>query len=188
MTPEEEALAVVTGCLTQRRIPYMVTGSLASSHHGRPRMTHDIDLVIDPSPDSLRLFVEDLADLGFYVDADAALDAALRRRQFNAIQANTGIKVDLIVCKDRPFSREELGRRKPVQFNHGLRVDVASAEDTILSKLEWARKGGSDRQLADVAGMLAVVGPSLDRDYLERWALELEVDELWHRALAASVS
>jgi hypothetical protein len=61
----------------------------------------------------------------------------------------------------------------------GTPVSLASAEDAILSKLEWAKKGGSERQIADAAGIVAVKGTSLDRDYLERWARELGVIDLW---------
>jgi hypothetical protein len=42
--------------------------------------------------------------------------------------------------------------------------------------------GRSERQLEDVAGILAVSGPALDRAYIERWARELGVLELWERA------
>lgn len=182
MTPEEEALTRVVRLLETLAVPYMVTGSVASSHHGRPRTTHDVDIVIDPSSEALKRLVAGLAEAGFYVDERAAQDALRRRRQFNVIETHTAAKIDLIVRKERPFSREEMGRRRAVELSSGLRVDLASPEDTVLSKLEWARKGGgSVKQLADVAGVLEVSGPSLDRAYVERWARMLGVFDLWRR-------
>jgi len=182
VTPDEEALARVVRSLDALGIPYMVTGSVASSHHGRPRMTHDVDVVIDPSAEALARLVDALASSGFYVDAATARDAMKRRRQFNAIHAQSAVKIDLIVRKDRPFSREELGRRQRAVLPGGTRVSLATPEDTILSKLEWARKGGgSERQLADVAGVVDVHGGALDRAYLDRWARELDVLDLWNR-------
>lgn len=180
MTPEEEALATVVRLLEDLGIPYMITGSLASSHHGRPRSTHDIDVVIDPTSLTLERLVEELAGSGFYVDAERARDALRRRRQFNAIEGRTAVKIDLIVRKDRPFSVEELRRRQPTVFGGGLRVSLATPEDTVLSKLEWARKaGGSEKQLDDVAGVVQVQGERLDVGYVERWARELDVLDSW---------
>ncbi len=180
MTPEERALDQLVGLLEELRIPYMVTGSLASSHHGRPRSTHDIDVVLDPSAESLERLVERLAGAGFYVDADVARDALRRRRQFNAIEMTSASKLDLIIRKERPFSIEELARRRTVELPGARAMEFASPEDVVLSKLEWARKaGGSERQLADVRGIVEVNGAGLDRAYIERWARDLGVLDLW---------
>lgn len=180
MTPEQEALFEVAGVLERLRIPHMVTGSTASSFHGRPRLTHDADIVIDPSPDQLDALVRGLVDSSFYVDDGRARDALRRRLQFNAIQTRSAFKIDLIIRKDRPFSREELGRRQAAELSPGKEVVMASAEDTILSKLEWAKRaGGSEKQIEDAAGVVAV-NPGIDRSYVERWAHELGVLDLWH--------
>ena len=53
----------------------MVTGSVATSFHGRPRSTHDADVVIDPNPAQLDALVTDLASDGFYVDPEGARSA-----------------------------------------------------------------------------------------------------------------
>ncbi len=182
MTPEEDALGHLIRRLEEVKIPYMVTGSVASSHHGRPRATHDIDVVIDPTPSTLEPLVESLARAGFYVDAERARDALRRRRLFNVIDDRTAVKIDLIIRKDRPFSVQELERRRSAEFGAGLQVALASPEDTVLSKLEWsARSGGSETQLADVAGILDVQGDRLDVAYIERWARELGLLDFWRR-------
>jgi hypothetical protein len=180
LSAEEDVLAQVTRLLADLGVPYMVTGSLASSVQGRPRTTHDADIVIDPAPAGLDRLVAELQAAGFYVDLTVAREALRTRRQFNAISISSAFKVDLIVCKDRPVSREEFRRRQPGELG-GVTVFLASAEDAILSKLEWSKKGGSERQLADAEGILAVKGTSLDRDYIERWAAQLGVVDLWHR-------
>jgi hypothetical protein len=162
----------------------MVAGSMASSYHGLPRATNDADVVIDPEPAILDRLVSSLSADGYYVDATVAREALARRRLFNVIDPDTAFKIDLIVRKDRPFSREEFGRRARVPFAGG-EADLATAEDTILAKLEWARRsGGSEKQLGDVAGILAVSGDRLDRAYVERWAEVLGVADLWRQALA----
>lgn len=179
MSPEEEALNAVVRILDQLAIPYMITGSLASSYHGRPRATHDADIVIDPAPSQIAPLVNELTRAGFYVELERAKDALRRRAQFNAIETQNACKIDFIVRKDRPFSRAELSRRQRVDLDSASGIAMATPEDTILSKLEWAKKGGgSERQLGDVSGILEM-NPRLDRAYVERWAAELGVSELW---------
>ncbi len=179
MTTEQEALFEVVRALERLGIPHMVTGSVASSFHGRPRSTHDADIVIDPAQEQLDALVRNLGEAGFYVDGARARDALRRRSQFNAIETRSAFKIDLIVRKDRPFSREELGRRQAAELSPGMSVALASPEDTIVSKLEWAKKAGhSEKQIEDAAGVLAV-NPGVDRAYIDRWARELGVLDLW---------
>lgn len=181
MTDEHEAIERLVRRLEGLEIPYMVAGSVASSHHGRPRATNDADVVIDPTPEALDQLVAALAADGYYVDAEVARRALRTRRLFNVIDPASAFKIDLIIRKERPFSREEFARRVRQDFA-GLSIHLATAEDTILAKLEWARKaGGSERQLEDVAGILQVSGASLDRAYIESWAETLGVSDLWRQ-------
>ena len=180
-----DVLVRLTARLAGAGIPYMVVGSFASSFHGAPRSSQDLDLVIDPEPTSLRRFLADLPAAEYYVDADAALDALGRRSQFNVIDMATAWKADLIVRKARPFSLEEMRRRMEGDML-GARVFIASAEDTVISKLEWAKHGGgSELQLRDAAGVLQIRGDKLDAEYIERWVAELGLEELWLRVRKA---
>jgi hypothetical protein len=178
-----DMLAIVIGLLEAADVPYMITGSLASSYHGEPRATRDIDIVIEPSPDGVERLANGLADSGFYVDRDVARQALAERSQFNAIGPDA-TKVDLILRRDRPFSVEEFGRREPADLL-GTPGFVATAEDLIVAKLEWANATGSDRQLRDVAGIIAI-GQGLDEDYIERWTSALGLNDAWHRARDAA--
>jgi predicted nucleotidyltransferase len=99
---------------------------------------------------------------------------------FNVLLLESGWKVDLILCKDRAFSRSEFERRIRVDLA-GVSVWMATAEDTIVAKLEWARAGESERQLRDVSGILEVAGRRLDRAYIERWVGVLGLRNLFAR-------
>jgi len=174
-------LSRLTAKLAAAGIPNMVVGSFASSFHGVPRSSQDLDLVIDPQPESLRRLLADLPASDYYADAEAALDALRRRTLFNVIDMATAWKADLIVRKARPYSVEEMSRRVEGDLL-GARVFVASPEDTLISKLEWAQQGGgSELQLRDVSGILQLRGAELDRGYIDRWVAELGLDELWRR-------
>ena len=181
MSEQGALLDRVVRMLNEASIPHMVVGSLASSFHGEPRQTRDIDIVIDPTPDALRRFVELLSPDDFYADSNAASEALERRTSFNLVETESGWKVDLIIRRDRPFSREEMGRRIRVKLL-GTEAEIATAEDTIIAKLEWATEGQSERQLRDVAAILETQGASLDEDYIGRWVRALGIEDAWVRA------
>ena len=171
--------------LREAGIPYMFTGSFASSFHGAARSSQDIDAVIAPTPSQLRAFVAALPDSEFYADVEAALDAHRTESQFNLVDLVTGWKVDLMIRRSRPFSIAEFERRLPVDVQ-GLSVFVVSLEDIVLAKLEWAKLGQSRRQMEDVAMLLRDRRGELDQDYMDRWIRELDLEGEWREALRQS--
>jgi hypothetical protein len=171
-------LREIKALLEAAAIPYMVVGSFASTVHGEPRTTHDLDVVIDPTAAALDHFLAHIDMDAFYVDPAAARDALRRRTMFNVVDMRGAWKVDLVIRRERPFSFAELARRTEQEIL-GVVVPTASAEDTIIAKLEWAKVGGSERQLRDVIGILRVRGDSLDRGYIERWIEALGLGEQW---------
>jgi uncharacterized nucleotidyltransferase DUF6036 len=173
-----EVLRRISAALENAGIAYMLTGSFASAHYGVPRSTQDIDLIIEATAAQLQTFVHGLPGDEYYSDLDAALEAHRKESLFNVIDLATGWKIDLIFRKSRIFSREEFSRRRAVNLQ-GLRLFVASVEDVIVAKLEWAKLAKSDRQIEDVAAILSLQWDALDRPYLERWVAELGLKEQW---------
>ena len=175
----------VIEALNDLGVSYHVGGSYASSVHGVPRQTRDIDLVVDLAEPAVEAFVGRLSP-DFYVDGDAARRAIRTRDSFNLIHRATAFKVDVFVRGDSPFDLQEFARAESVLIDEsGHRLRVKTAEDTLLRKLAWYRDGGevSDRQWGDAQGIARTQGARLDRDYLERWAAELRVDDLLRRLL-----
>jgi hypothetical protein len=182
------ALEPVVRALEELGIRYYVGGSLASSSHGVPRASIDADVIAEVRREHLSGILESLRG-AYYIDEDRARAAVDALRSFNLIHLKTMFKVDLFVAKGRPFDRQALERARPdvLDDRPGTRTfQVASAEDTVLAKLEWFRAGGeaSDRQWADVVGMLRAGRATLDHRHLERWAPALGVADLLERARA----
>jgi hypothetical protein len=171
-------LRQITAALELHGVPYMLTGSLASSAHGIPRATNDIDIVIAPSREQLLNVVQLFQRVGLTVHTESALTAFRNRTQFNVIDFPKGLKVDLIFRKDREFSVTEFERRQSQEVE-GMRLTLATPEDVLLAKLEWAKIGDSDRQIDDAAGILKMQRGSLDFQYLEKWVAALELHEQW---------
>lgn len=175
MTDEILVLKLIAERLDSAGIPYMVSGSVAMSFYANPRMTRDVDIVVELRPaDVPRL--KALFDADFALDEDEAKDAIARRSLFNVIHQELVIKADFIVRKDTPYRREEFARRRKVRVE-GFEFSVVTPEDLILSKLYWAKDSRSEMQLGDVRNLIAF-GADLDWAYIERWAEDLGVADL----------
>jgi hypothetical protein len=174
MTSQENFLEKLIKKLNEQNIPYMLSGSVSSSLHGQPRATNDADIVIAPAEEQLIAFVKSLGD-DYYVNPDAAREALKSNSMFNVVDIRNSWKADFIICKDRLFSREEFRRRRKADIM-GLDVWVVSPEDVILSKLEWAKNSESGQQYRDALGVAMVQYDCLDRDYLYKWAKELQLE------------
>jgi hypothetical protein len=160
-------------------VPYMLTGSMAMNFYAQPRMTRDIDVVIalrtEDVDNMVRVFSPD-----YYVERETVIKALARQSVFNLIHQGSVIKVDCIVRKDSDYRRQEFDRRQVVNFQ-GLMVWIASREDLIISKLDWARDSHSEFQLRDVRNLLAA---EYDVDYLETWTRALGLADLLQECLS----
>jgi len=163
-------------------VRYLVGGSLASSLHGIPRATQDVDLVVDLHAGQVEEVVRQLEN-GFYVDGDMIIEAIRRRASFNIIHLQTMLKIDIFLPRSDPFCRSEL-ERASAKLVEGHEMIIATAEDIVIEKLRWYELGGgiSDRQWSDVVGVLKVQGERLDWLYLITWAEHLELGHLLDRA------
>lgn len=174
----EAFLRRVTSIAEEVGVPYMLTGSLAAAYYARPRATRDIDLVVVLTLDGVEPLVDALDEAGFYVSLEAARDAVRSDGQFNAIDPESGWKVDWIARKDRAFSRTEFERRRRVQLMD-REIPMVTPEDLVVAKLEWARKGESDLQLRDALAIVRQQRSEMDLSYVERWIEELGLEHEW---------
>jgi hypothetical protein len=176
MIEELEVLKEVTRRLDRAKIAYMVTGSIATNFYTVPRMTRDIDIVVELSEEDLSRFIP-LFEADYYLDPETVREAVKNRGMFNLIQNEYVIKIDFVVRKDSPYRRREFARRKKVSLD-AQDLYLVAAEDLILSKLVWAKDSRSELQLSDVRNLLKSV-KRLNRRYLGRWAKELGVESLY---------
>lgn len=171
-------------------IPYLVGGSFASSVHGEPRSTNDIDIVADLHTEHVDPLLSALAT-DYYVSDDAVRSAvALGERgsqhsSFNAIHLSGAIKIDVFIAGTDAFEQERLRSRQPALIPGAMSatVYVDIPEYILLRKLEWYRRGGetSDRQWRDVLAIARQQEGKLDQRRLDRWAEWLGVTDLLER-------
>lgn len=171
---ELDVLRDVADRLDHAGIPFMLTGSLAMSFYAMPRMTRDIDLVVQIArPDIARLV--SLFENDYYVAREAIEEAVRHGSAFNLIHRASVVKVDFFPRKTDEYHLTEFARRRQVSLGD-FSIWIASREDLILSKLLWARESRSEQQLRDARNLL---GEDLDEPYVNGWAASLEIDDLW---------
>lgn len=179
----------VTGILEKLGIPYVIGGSLASTLYGMIRTTQDSDIITEMRPEHIEPFVLSLQD-DFFIDEEMIADSIQHNSSFNIIHRDSMFKVDIFIPQPRPFQQSQFARaqRQVFELDTEISANFASAEDTILSKLEWYRMGGetSERQWRDILGILKTREGELDIEYLRKWAEDLNVTDLLERAFKES--
>ena len=183
MLNEVQIITMTAKRLDEAKIPYYLGGGVASINYGEPRLTNDADFVIRIMPFHIPKLVKAF-EQDFVISADAVQDALNRRYAFNIIHIETAFKIDFYpIADDEDMSIEAFSRRLPQDIGGG-EIWMASAEDVILAKLDWFRKGGkvSDKQWRDVLGVLKVQGERLDFAYLESMAGRFGLADLLERA------
>jgi hypothetical protein len=180
---QADLLRLLVVALEEVGVDYLVVGATACASYGEPRLTRDIDVVVDLHDDRVADLVRHFPAPEFYVSEEGARRAAEHRDMFNIIHPASGLKIDLIVRKEDAFDDSRFRRKRRLRVLPGRTVNFASPEDVILKKLVFFRQGGSEKHLRDSAGILQVSGRTLDRRYLSGWARRLGVAEVWRMVL-----
>jgi hypothetical protein len=167
-----ELLQGIVQTFEKKEIPYMLTGSLALNVYSIPRMTLDIDIVIELEESNLENFISIFRD-GFYLDVQTIRNETKLRGMFNIIDHKTGFKIDFILRKNTEFRKLEFSRRNRKEIA-GFEAWLVSPEDLIISKIEWIQQLQSDKQMGDIEKLLAI--PDIDKEYLSYWCNTLRLN------------
>jgi len=173
--------------LEQLEIPYMVVGGFAAIFYGEPRLTIDMDIVVDMKWNHIGPFVAAFPIPDYYVSEEGICDSLQRRYPFNVIQPTTGAKVDLVPLPRDPFTRAAFQRRQRMEYDEaGHSATFITAEDIIVAKLIAYRETESDKHLRDARGVLMMQWGALDLEAIRRSARASGVleqfEELWEAA------
>jgi len=164
-------------------LPYMVTGSVASMIYGEPRLTLDVDVVLDVDVERVADLLAAFPESEFYrppLEVARVECAREARGHFNLIHHATGMKAHLYLVARDELHRWGLAHRRRIRFGQGS-LSLAPPEYVILRKLEFWREGGSEKHLRDVRAMLAAA-LELDRGFLDGELRRRGLEEAWRRA------
>ena len=172
MNEQAAILKNIADCLERAGIDYMLSGSVALNYYAQPRMTRDIDLVVEIQMADIGRLATELGD-DYYFD-DQAVEMAIKHESlFNLIHYPSLTKIDCIVRKSQAYRQQEFSRRQRVMFGD-FPVWIVSAEDLLLSKLHWLKDSRSEMQFKDIRSLIDAV-PQLNWVYLRHWAEQLDI-------------
>ena len=172
---EKALTTLISSFFESQRIPYFITGSMASIAQGEPRFTNDIDVVADIPIEAVPALLAAFPSPEFYLSNEAVIDAINRRFQFNIIHVDSAFKIDVIIPERSPFNELRLQRAIRLNLDADHSARFATPEDVILKKLQYFQEGGSEKHLRDIAGLFTIKGSQIDLKYLEQWAKVLGV-------------
>lgn len=163
------------------KIPYMVSGSVASILYGEPRLTNDIDVIVALKKTDVSALRNNFPAEEFYVPQEETIFEEIKRKgQFNIIHIPSAIKMDCIILKETEFDLEQFKHRKKIPFISNKKAFTSSPESIILNKLLFYKQGGSEKHIRDIVGILKVSGNIIDKDYIKEWTRTLKVDDIWN--------
>ncbi len=173
-----EFFSFVIDVLGQLDIPYMITGSVASMAYGEPRLTLDMDIVVDLSDKKAEEFCQKF-DENFYKDLDSIREALRQKSHFNIIHVESGSKVDFYPLRDDLLSQQMFKNRRQEFFREDKMASFSRPEDVIINKLIFYKEGKSEKHLRDIQGMLEVSGEQFDLSYIDKKTKELGLSSHW---------
>ncbi|MFZ3074017.1 MAG: hypothetical protein WA093_02715 [Minisyncoccales bacterium] len=180
ISSQEKLLIDIVKILDDLKIKYFITGGFAVSIWGRPRATFDIDIVViiaETQADKLARAWKEISEAG-YADAKMVKEAIKNGGEFNFIDPNSGLKVDFWIGKEQGNSYPDFNNRKLENIS-GQNVYFISAEDLILSKLQWYKLSPSEKHMDDIKSILKISGDILDKKYLQFWINKLDLERIF---------
>jgi hypothetical protein len=153
-------------------------------YYGEPRLTNDIDVVVQLPPARIGDFWHEFPSPELYLDEQSVRDAAASHGQCNLIHPASGLEVDFMIPADSPFERSRFDRAVRARPGPDSEATFAAPEEVIIKKLEYYAAGGSEKHLRDIAGVLKISLERVNRGYVARWAAQLGVAEVWKALLA----
>lgn len=173
---------IFTDILNENKFRYFITGSVAAIVYGDPRLTHDIDLVINLSTGEVEKFTRAFPELQFYCPPiDVIRTELLRtsRGHFNLIHHETGFKADIYLVGEEELQFWAMKNSKEIEFEGSI-IYIAPPEYVIIKKLEFYKEGKAQKHIADIKSMLVNSKELIDFDFLNKAIAEKSLSDCWN--------
>ena len=164
---------------------YCITGAAAGIVYGEPRLTHDLDIILELSPDQANLLAEEFPESDFYCPPQEVLRLEAGRPQrghFNLIHMDTGAKADVYLAGEEDLHAWALDNRQKIEAG-GATMWLAPPEYVIVRKLEFYREGGGSKHLTDIAGIIKYSSGLIDDEVLKSLIVHRGLGPQWEEIL-----
>ena len=184
--PEVNLFLIFLDRLNKGNLSYMVTGSVASIIYGEPRMTHDIDLVLELSAEDIQNFINLFSLDQFYCPPEDIIKTEIAREtrgHLNIIHHETGFKADIYPIGQDGLHKWAMVKRQEVKLGQS-NIWIAPPEYVIVRKLQYYNEGGSSKHLRDINRMLEISSDSIDKSFLNQMVAKYNLSEAWEKSQA----
>lgn len=131
--------------LNRHEVRYLIVGGVAVNLLGVPRMTVDLDLMLDLSADNLKLFLSAVRDLGYRPRAPVPLEDFASASKRDAWRREKGAVVFTLNDPRDPITQVDVFLENPIDFETAyegkqvmeagnMKLAVISIEDLIRLK------------------------------------------------------
>jgi Nucleotidyl transferase AbiEii toxin, Type IV TA system len=136
----QNTLSKIVAIFERHSIHFHLTGGITSIAYGEPRMTQDVDIVIDNHAVSSQLepFLESLETSDFMNEPSVIRQAIVSKGMFQLLDRVESLKLDIYA---REMIPGELDRSEYIEVFEGMTLPIASRSDAAMSKLVWISKG-----------------------------------------------
>ena len=169
--------------LNELKLGYFITGSVASVVYGEPRLTHDIDIVLEISVSGIDTFIKAFAGEQFYIPPIEIIKNETERSErghFNIIHIESGFKADIFLIGNDKFQKWALDNKKTITYQDSL-IYIAPPEYVIIKKLEFYKEGGAQKHITDIKNILVNSSEIINFDFIEKYAAMFGVLDNWHK-------
>ena len=180
---EPNLFQIVISRLNKIGVRYMATGAVAVIIYGEPRLTQDIDLVIELKIEEARKVREAFPPEEFYCPPEESLKVEINRPlrgHFNIIHLETAFKADCYIAGQDELHHWAMSNRREFTIE-GDPIWVAPPEYVILRKLEFFREGKSEKHLRDIASMVMISHDRIDFDQLLEKIKKYGLEQEWEK-------
>ncbi len=170
--------------LNEHGIRYIITGSVAAMVYGEPRLTNDVDVVLDIKPTDIAKLIAAFPEADFYLPPLEVIETELlrgSRGHFNIISQHTMLKADIYLVGADSIQLWGMADARILEIDN-QKIAFAPPEYVIIRKLEFYREGHSEKHLRDIAAMLAESTAEIDRETLSRYIAQLGLEPQWQAA------
>jgi hypothetical protein len=179
--PELNLFLIFIKPLNAMGIPYVVTGSVASILYGEPRMTHDIDLIVEIQDRQIPRFFQAFPEAAFYVPPQDIIrieNSREERGHINLIHHKTGFKADIYFVGQDELCIWAIENALTLQY-HNCSLKIAPPEYVILRKLEYYREGQVQKHLIDIRNIMIHSEDKINFQWLSEKIKHLALDNEW---------
>lgn len=176
--------------LNEYGIRYIITGSVASMVYGEPRLTNDVDVVLDITKFDIPRLFKAFPEVDYYLPPTEVIQTELlrgSRGHFNIISQTSMLKADIYLVGADPIQRWGMGAARILDIDEQP-ISFAPPEYVIIRKLEFYREGNSEKHLRDIASMLFESPSEINLDILNPYLVQLGLETQWQSVLKLTAS